>query len=287
MRLSPRPVRLAIVAALVTRSTLLLALAAAGLASQAHAGQARCWFEQDTLVVSAEVLGVPGDYVLDTATPRTQLSDTRAQGLGFEETELRGDIRIAGLTLKDRPVQAASLDLRTGGLPTPIAGVIGADVLKDFVVDVRFAPCRVALWRPGHAPPFPKARALRLDWIAGVPAVEAGVSDGPRAWRGAFSPATGAPTPVRISDAYAAAPGAPKPKELYPGGGAWPRLRALSFAGELVQDVPAGLLPAGDPALAGQLGTPILRPWRLRFDFPARKLFLAPNGKGPGSRRGP
>lgn len=287
MRLSPSGTRLAIVAALTTRSPLLIALAASALTSPAHAGAARCWYEQDTLVVSAEVMGLAGDYILDTATPATQLGDTQAEGLGFAETALTGQVRLAGLTLENRPVQVTRLDLRTGALPTPIAGLIGADILKDFVVDVSFAPCRVALWRPGQAPPFPKATALPLRWIAGVPAVEAGVSDGARAWQGEFAPATGAPTPVRISDAYAGAPGAPKRDELYPGGAAWPRLRALSFAGDLLQDLPAGLLPAGDPALAGQIGAPVLRRWRLRFDFAAGRLLLAPNAKGPGSRRGP
>jgi hypothetical protein len=35
-------------------------------------------------------------------------------------------------------------------------------------------------------------------------------------------------------------------------------------------------MPAEDPALAGQIGAPLLSRYRLRFDFPAGKLLLAP-----------
>ena len=38
-------------------------------------------------------------------------------------TALVGPIRLAGLSLKDRPVAVEAIDLRTGALPTPIAGV--------------------------------------------------------------------------------------------------------------------------------------------------------------------
>jgi hypothetical protein len=215
-------------------------------------------------------MGVTGDFILDTATPFTQIGDTQAEGAGYADTSLVGEVRIAGLRLKDRPVQVARLDLRTGAMPTPISGVIGADVLKGFVLDVSFAPCRVALWRPGHAPPFPHATGLPLTWIGGIPTATAAVSDGQHSWRGTFAIATGAPTPVRINEAYGAAPGASPRTELYPGGAIWPTLRALSFGGVLFQDAPSGLLAPGAPELAGQIGAPVLSHWRLRFDFPAQ-----------------
>jgi hypothetical protein len=159
-------------------------------------------------------------------------------------------------------------------LPTPIAGVIGADVLKDYVVDVSFAPCRVTLSPTGHAPRFGAAASLAMGWVAERPVVAAAVSDGPRAVSGAFAPATGADTALRLSDAVASVARAPKPKELYPYGVYRPRLRALSFAGLLTENLPAGLIKAEDPALAGQIGAPILQHYRLRFDFPAGRLLL-------------
>ena len=249
----------------------LLALAA----SPAAAGEAACWFENGVVVVPAEVMGVSGDYILDTATPHTQLADSQAQTAGYAETQLKGPIRLAGVSLKGRPVAVEALDMRTGALPTPIAGVIGADVLKGFVLDVSFAPCRVRLSRPGHAGPFPApAATLPLAWRAGRPTARAAGADGPRAFAGDFALATGGDTPVRLSDAFAAAPGAAKPKELYPGGNLRPRLRALSFADALAERPRSGLIAAEDPELAGEIGAPLLAHWRLRFDFPAMKLRL-------------
>jgi len=91
---------------------------------------------------------------------------------------------------------------------------------------------------------------------------------------------------VRLSDGLAAAPGAARPKELYPYGVLRPRLRAFSFDDVLWQNLPAGLVTAEDPALVGQIGTPLLAAWRLRLDLARNELSLAPNEKGPGARRG-
>lgn len=260
----------------MTRSALPLAALLALLASPALAGEAACWFEGGVVVVGAEVMGVPGDYILDTASPHTQLADSQAQTAGFAETALMGEVRLAGVVANGRPVAVEVLDLRTGALPTPIAGVIGADVLRDYVVDVSFAPCRVALRPAGHAPRFRATTNLPMGWIADRPVVAAAVADGPHAFAGAFTPATGADTGLRLSDAVAKVAHAPKPKELYPYGVYRPRLRALSFAGLLTENLPAGLMKAEDPALTGQIGAPLLSRWRLRFDFPAGRLLLAP-----------
>jgi hypothetical protein len=231
---------------------------------------------------------VPGDYILDAATPQTILAETQAQTAGYSETTLSGDVRVAGVRLKAGAIAVADLDLRTGALPTPIAGVIGADVLRGQVVDVSFRPCRVAIWRGGHTLRFAAAQRLPLSWIAGRPTVVAAAADGPRAIRGGFAVGTGADTAVRLSDGLAGAPGAAKPKELYPYGILRPKLRAFSFAGGLWQNLPAGLVAAEDPALAGQIGAPLLADWRLRLDLARDQLLLAaPNEKGPGDRRGP
>lgn len=271
----------------------LLALAAllALPAKPALAGEARCWFENGVIVVGAEVMGVPGDYILDTATPHTLLADSQAQTAGFSETALTGEVRLAGVTARGRPVAVEALDLRTGALPTPIAGVIGADVLRSYVLDVSFAPCRIAIWRPGRAPRFAARTILPMAWVADRPVVQAAAADGPHALAGAFAPATGADTAVRLSDALARTPGAGKTKELYPYGVLRPRLRAFSFAGGLWENLPAGLVAAEDPGLAGQIGAPLLARYRLRFDFPAGRLLLTPaasaHEKGPGRKPGP
>lgn len=260
----------------MTRPGLALSALLALAATPVVAGEAACWFENGLVVVGAEVMGVPGDYILDTATPHTQLADSQAQTAGFTETALTGEVRLAGITVTARPVAVAVLDLRTGALPTPVAGVIGADILRGYVVDVSFAPCRVALWPVGRAPPFRGQSVLPLVWVADRPVVSAAVADGPHAFSGAFAPATGGDRALRVSDAYARAPGpaTARIKELYPYGVLQPRLRAFSFAGRLSENLRAGLVKAEDPALAGEIGAPLLSRYRLRFDFPAGRMLL-------------
>jgi hypothetical protein len=262
-------------------SNLLFALAGAQM-SPAGA----CWFEHGVVVVSAEVAGIAGDFILDTGAPQTLIAETQAQAAGYAETAVTGDVRLAGRRIPPLPMAVKDLDVRTGLFPTPIAGVIGADALKGYVVDVSVGPCRVALNPPGEAPAFGRAVALPLQWVAGAPAVTAHVADGPRTLAGAFVLATGSDTAVRLNDRLAGAPGAAKPQELYPYGVLRPRLRALSLAGDIAEDLPAGLIKADGDA-AGEIGAPLLLAWRVRFDFPGGRLLLAPKRKGPGARRGP
>jgi hypothetical protein len=275
---------------LVRSSARLLLAAVLATPALAHAGEARCWHDAGVLVVPAEVMGVAGDYVLDTGTPFTLLADTPAQAAGFAETALRGEVRLAGLDLQHRAVSVATLDARFRYLPTPVAGVIGADILSAYVLDVRFSPCRFALWPAGEAPRFRPGRArphrLPLAWAGGRPVAAAAVAGpGGRALSGDFVLATGSDTPVRLREDLAAAPGAAKPQSLYPYGGRAASLRALSFAGDLYENLPAGLLAKGDVAAAGEIGAPVLARYRLRFDFPAMQLELA-HEKGPPDRSG-
>ena len=253
----------------------------------AQAGESRCWFEAGVLVVPAQVMGVAGDYVLDTGSPHTLLAETQAQAAGFAETALTGDISLAGLNFADRPVEVARLDGRLRPLPTPVAGVIGADLLAGHVLDVRFAPCRIALYAPGEAPPFGPGVTLPLAWNAGRPAASAAVADGPRTLAGDFVVSTGSDIAVRLRDDLADVPGAPERTALYPDGAASVSLRALSFAGDLFERQPSGLAARAGLDAVGEIGAPVLSRYRLRFDFAAGRLLLAPDGaheKGPPDR---
>lgn len=273
--------RFDIVADAVRLPALLLAAAVWPFAAQA--GETACWFEADVLVVPAEVMGVAGDYVLDTGSPRTLLAETQAQGAGFAQTELKGPVRVAGLELADRSVQVMKLDARLARLPTPVAGVIGADVLAGRVLDVEFAPCRVALRPAEEAPPFGPALVLPLSWRGGRPTTTAEVTDGRRVLAGDFVLATGADAAVRLRDDLADAPGATARERLYPYGGARPRLGALAFAGDRYPAQPSGLTAQGELDAVGEIGGPILSRYRLRFDF-AHDRLLVDKQKGPPDR---
>ena len=265
----------------VRSASLLAAVALWPLA--ARAGETDCHYEAGVLVVPAEVMGVAGDYVLDTGSAHTLLAETQAQGAGFAETQLTGEVRLADLTIAAQPVAVARLDERLYALPTPVAGVNGADLLAPYVVDVSFAPCRVALWRPGEAPRFRARASLPLAWAEGRPTALARVADDDRTLSGDFVLATGADTPVRLRDDLADAPGAARREGLYPYGALRPKLRALSFAGELFEAAPAGLEARAELPATGEIGAPVLSRFRLRFDFPARRLQLAKE-KGPPDR---
>jgi hypothetical protein len=256
--------------------SLILAIGFAALAHPAAAGATACWFENGVVVVPAQVAGVAGDYILDTGATQTILAETQAQGAGYAETAITGDISLAGQRIAGLPMAVQGVDVRTGLFPTPIAGIIGADALKAYVVDISFAPCRVALYAPGRAPAFGHATALPLRWIAGRPALEATASDGPHLAAGDYALATGSDTAIRIGDALGRVQGAKKPRELYPYGVLRPRLRALALADQIAEQLPAGLIKSEDPALAGEIGAPLLWAWRVRFDFAAGRLLLAP-----------
>jgi hypothetical protein len=258
----------------VVRLTLLAALLGA-LAAPACAGEVECRFESGTLVVPASVAGIAGDYILDTGTAQSLLHETAAQAAGFAEPTVTGDVVLAGLTAAAAaPLKVADLDIRTWNLPTPAAGVIGADVLKAWVVEVSYAPCRVRLWPAGQAPAL-RGRDLALGWDLGRPTAAAAVSDDAHEVAGRFVIATGMNVPVRLADDLAQAPGAAKPDELYPQGVWLARLPQVTFAGAVGRDLAAGLMKP-DGEVVGILGAEVLAHFRLRFDFPAGRLTVVP-----------
>lgn len=243
-------------------------------AAPAKAGEVACRFERGALVTPAVVAGIAGDYIIDTGAAQSALHETKAQAEGIAETDLAGDVRLAGATVKALPLKVVDLDVRTWNLPTPVAGVIGADVLRGFVLDVTYAPCRLRLSLPAEAPRF-AGRTLALGWDLGRPTVEASISDDLHEISGRFVIATGANVPVRLADDLAQAPGASEAKELYPDGVWLARLPQVNFAGAVGRDVAAGLMkPEGD--VVGVLGGPVLAHFRLRFDFPAGRLVVDP-----------
>lgn len=273
-------------------SLIVLALATAA-AAPAWSDEVACRFQAGVIVVPAMVAGIAGDYILDTGAAQTTLHETTAQAEGFTRTDLIGNVALAGFTHRDWPLKVADLDIRTWNLPSPAAGVIGADVLRAYVVDVRFAPCRVRLSLPGQAPAF-RGRVLPMGWDLGRPTAVASVSDDAHEVTGDFVIATGANVPVRLADDLAQAPGAGQPQELYPQGVWLAHLPQVTFAGSVGRDVAAGLMsPEGD--VVGLLGGQVLAHFQLRFDFPAGRLVVAPaveatpapKRKGPGHRRGP
>lgn len=240
------------------------------VAGPTWAGEAACRFERGVVVVPAVVAGIAGDYIVDTGTAQSALHETKAQAEGIAETDLTGDVQLAGMVVKGLALKVVDMDVRTWSLPTPVAGVIGADALRGFVLDLAYAPCAVRLSQAGKASRS-LGRSLALGWDLGRPTVDAAVSDDAHRITGRFVVATGANVPVRLADDLAQAPGLAETKELYPEGVWMARLPEVDFAGAVGRDVAAGLMkPEGD--VVGVLGGPVLAHFRLRFDFPASRL---------------
>ena len=257
-----------------SRRSLLVLAALAAAPAVTRAETLACRFEAGVVVVPAEAAGVIGDFILDTGTAQTTLDKTRAASQGPVEPGQVDRVRVAGVEVMGIPIAVQDLDARTWNLPTPAAGVIGADVLRGFVLDLSFAPCRVTLFAPGRAPAF-RGTALAITWDEGRPTVPATVSDGGRELSGPFMVATGANAPVRLADDLAQAPGLSRPNEVYPDGVWLARLDALTLAGVRQRDLGAGLMkPQGEAA--GVIGGTALARFRLRFDFPAGRLIVAP-----------
>lgn len=258
---------------MINRPALVLGLSlAVALPAAARAGDAACWFENGAVVVPAEVGGIAGDWLLDPSSPRTELHETRAGMEGLPAT-FRAPGRLAGESLAAMDVAVVNLDGRAPGFPTPIVGVIGADVLGRYVVDIAFAPCRVRLSSPGRGRPA-VGRVMPLTLINGVPTVQAAVSDDRRARRGAFAVDFSSRAAVRLTAAGLAPAGTGAGRA--PRGVAPARLRALSFDGQLYEEASAALAPEVDPALAGALGTDLWSRWRVRLDIGRGRLVLSP-----------
>jgi len=230
----------------------------------ALAGQTACWFENGAVVVPAAIGEVAGDYVLDLSAPHTLLHETAAQRAGFAQTALVLPVRLAGQQAAAAPVAVRDLDYRGVGFVTPIAGVIGADILDRYVVTLDFAPCRLGLEPPGRSATRP-AGALRVALVGGVPTVVASASDGLTGVSGPFALDTASNGGVRARGP------ADAPRQRPAG-----TLRALSLGGVLRQDLPAvvaGELPDG---VVGAIGVAVLAGYRLRLDVGAGRLWLTP-----------
>lgn len=229
----------------------------------ARAGTVPCWFEGGAVVVPANLGGIAGDFILDTATEGLQLHETRAQGEGLP-SRFEADLRLAGRTYRQRAVEVVDLDARTHAFPTPIAGVIGAGVIGEDVLDLSFAPCRVALFSPGRAPRRQAEETIRLGWTGLRPVIRATVTDGARIRQGWFLLATSSDAALRLSTEAVSLADQTDPGPLLPYGPARRALRVMSVGGILAENLPTGLIqPQGE--LMGTIGPQIFSGWVLRL----------------------
>lgn len=240
------------------------------LAGTARAGETACWFENGAVIAPAVIANMAGDYVIDLSAPRTLLHETKAQMEGITEPEPTLSVEVAGLKAPAVSVKVADLDARSAGFMTPIAGVIGMDVLAGHGVEIDFAHCRLRIDQPWRAR---RQVVLPVEVVDGLPTLQAAVSDGPTALRGAFAIDTASLAMARLSTRGATATGKLDPAARHQ---APARLRALSIGGVLAQNVPATLADDLPEGVSGTLGVGLWAHHRLHLAADARTLSVAP-----------
>jgi hypothetical protein len=257
----------------IRRALAILSLAVASFgAAPASAGEARCWVDHGAVMVSAAIGDIAGDFLLDLSAPQSQLHVTSAQADGFGDSGvMEGPLRLAGERLPVR-LTVTDLDARTLGYPTTIDGLIGADALEGWMVELRLSPCRLILRRAARL----KGARTPIVWIGGVPTLPASVFDGRAGLAGRFRVDTGS-AGVRLSSAIAALSRAP-PKGVDPGSRIRPpaRLAALGLDGEVLTRLRAGLASDAPPGVAGGIGTDVLAGYALRLDLKRNVAVLTP-----------
>ena len=134
---------------ILMRSPLALASLVLALApSAARAGDSVCWVQNGVLLVPAVAAGVNGVFILDTGAAQSLLDATQASEVGIGETAAVGQVRLAGRLHGDVAMRVLELDARTRSFPTPIAGVLGSDILAGQVLEIEQNPCRLRLSPP-------------------------------------------------------------------------------------------------------------------------------------------
>lgn len=241
---------------------------------------APCWYENGALVVSGTFGDITGDFVVDTSSPVSRLHNTIAEAAGFEATALTDDLRFAGVRVPEAALAVEDLDARSVGFPTTIVGVIGADVLSRFVIDIDFAPCRISL-SDRAGPRRPGAVRLGVTGVAGVPAIEATAFDGAGARAGRFAVDTASAglrfDPEETSFSRPLAPGVDPTLRFRPPA----RLRGLSLGGEAYSNTPAGLMETATPGLAGAIGDAVWSRHHVRLDLRGGWIELSPPAAAP------
>jgi hypothetical protein len=255
------------------RRAVALSLALFGLdAAQADAGEIGCSLDNGAIIVPAALGDIAGDFILDLSASKSELHLTRSEAEGLATSEVAAPLRLAGETIA-ADFSVVDLDARSRGFPTTINGLIGADSLKGYVIDLALHPCRLRLSRgPTNEN---RGRSLPVRWIDGTPAVWASITDGRTGLVGWFAIDTGA-AGVRVSTAIAHLSRSSNDVDATARSRPPARLAALGFAGRAFTNVPAALESDLPAPLIGGLGAAVWSHYDVRLDLMRDRLRLLP-----------
>jgi hypothetical protein len=255
---------------------LIALLACLALVRGAPAGETRCWIDKDALVAPAAFGDIAGDFLIDLSAPASVLHVTRAQEDGLEGKAATRGLSIAGRRLAGVTLAIADLDARTAKFDTTINGVIGADLLRRFVVEIDPSPCRLRLLRR-RSGAWPGSVRLAIREIAGRPLIPARVTDGLKVRSGLFA--------IDTTDWATLVAGARLSRPQPADAPAPVLLRGVEVAGRLFEHVPAAVQPPGGDEAPDAIGMAVWSRWRLRLDIRHGRLELAPAALSPAHPR--
>ncbi|HEY1929526.1 MAG TPA: hypothetical protein VGG92_18825 [Caulobacteraceae bacterium] len=236
-------------------------------AVDARAGATPCWVDHGAVVAPAAFGDIAGDFIIDLSRSSSALHETRANMAGIITKTAHGPLRLAGKRIADVSLAVVDLDTETRAFDTVINGVIGWDVLGRYAVelDLRKGRCRLSLAAPRRRARRFAGAALSLVEVGGAPALPAAVSDGVNSQEGLFRIDT-AHAAVEVVDARLSRPRSGK-DEAAP-----IRLRAVSVAGALAEQVPAAVMDPPVPGVVGTLGLSVWQGDVLRLDPVERRI---------------
>ena len=129
------------------------------------------------ILVTVRVDGKAHAFVMDTGTRHTTVSPAVATALSRRIQEIRPGVRaiddvsleLFGMVLPHQPLRVASEQILDDG-------IVGAELLKRFVVKVDFRGRRITLWPPSAAVKTRDAVVVPADFANDVPVIRATVS---------------------------------------------------------------------------------------------------------------
>lgn len=222
----------------------------------------------------------------------------RGVGEGSEDlaiTHLR-EVRMGPLSLRDQVFYVLPLSGLSAGEGQAVAGVLGFEVLKRFVVEIDYRERRLTFTLPSRFDPARAGIAVPFVFAGHMPAVEGNIDGFP----GRFTIDTGSRSAVSLHRPFVERHGLLaryRPGiEAVTGWGVGGAVRAkVTRAGNLRLGGVDVALPVAelvtsergalsDRYVAGNVGGAILRRFRVTFDYGHERLYLAPGGDaGPDS----
>jgi predicted aspartyl protease len=291
----------------------LLALAAteptpAGGASGVPVARIPFELNGNILLLPVRVNGsAPLSFVLDTGAQGSSVNATLAGKLGLtlgREGRAHGaggsvvNHRIADVTLGIGDARLEKLDIATMPLTAlennagrPLDGILGSDLFRRYVVEIDYETSRISLYEPSGFDAAGRGEGLRLRFEDRHPYVRARVTvPGRQPLEGEFVVDLGSALPVILLPSFIAEKNLraslPPTLETFGRGVGGEvglpmgRASRLELGGHSL-DGPVTAFPRdgwfGRPDKAGNIGSAILRRFRVTFDYSRKQMFLEPN----------